>query len=312
MCKVEDKLEEMKKVLRNEKKPPIFFVGSGLSRRYLESPNWEELLRNIAQNVKCEYEEIAKLCYGEYEEIAQELEYYCFKYAEIESEEKIGHRQIIRDIIARILNDKKEAYIKESTQQRNEEFNRKIEERLSNIKELVGENKVTRMFQECANEYDDINKEIKKYSYSLKKAIEINELQQINPKAIITTNYDTLLEEIIFANRCNVQIGQKNVSIDLDKNKINLYKIHGCITDPKSIIITKEDYDNFFQKSKYVYSKIFTLLWEYPVIFIGYSISDRNIKDILTVMIEIMTEEDKKKFLERIWIVDYARHEENE
>lgn len=49
-----------------------------------------------------------------------------------------------------------------------------------------------------------------------------------------------------------------------------------------------------------------------PIIFIGYSVSDRNIKDILTVMIEIMSNEDKSEFLKRIWIVDYVGNDKQE
>ena len=318
MCAVEDKLEEtsgekalkdklaeMQEVLRNGNKPPIFFIGSGLSRRYLNAPNWEELLKCIAVKAKCNYKEVERLCNNEFEEIAQELEYFCFKNAN-ECEE-IGHRQIIRKMIADILQEKVEKYIKENNGQMNEEFNKKIEERLHKIEKLTEDNDI-----QYAREYDDITNEIKEYTYNIKKAIEIKEFQKINPKAIITTNYDTLLENIIFKQRCNVRIGQKEFSSILDEHKIDLYKIHGCVTKPESIIITKEDYDNFFRKSKYLYSKIFTLLWEYPVVFIGYSISDRNIKDILTAMIDIMTVNDKKKFLERIWIVDFVKHEEDE
>lgn len=238
---LDNKLKEMQEILRNGNKPPIFFVGSGLSRRYLNAPNWEELLKSIAVKAKCTYEDVEKLCNNEFEEIAQELEYFCFKNAN--EYEGIGHRQIIRKIIADILQEKVEKYIKENTLQMNEEFNKKIEERLHKIDKITKDNEM-----QYAREYDDITNEIKEYTYNIKKAIEIKEFQKINPKAIITTNYDTLLENIIFKQRCKVRIGQKEFSGIPDEHKIDLYKIHGCITKPESIIITKEDYDNFFRK----------------------------------------------------------------
>ena len=52
------KLDEMKQVLRERKMQPVFFIGSGLSRRYLDSPNWENLLMKIAEEVECNYEEL--------------------------------------------------------------------------------------------------------------------------------------------------------------------------------------------------------------------------------------------------------------
>lgn len=315
MSTVEEKLKEMQQILREKNKQPIFFVGSGLSRRYIESPNWEELLKQVAKEAKCEkdYKEIKKLCNGENEKIAQELEFYCFRNANAMNMGNKSHRAILRDIIADIFIKCIEKYPKKSTLQKNGQFNKDINSQLENI-EYLNDNDCPKKILTCANEYEEISKKIGKYSYSLKNIIEIHELQKINPKAIITTNYDTLLEDIVFQEGCKRHIGQEGFStvVDDSDDKIDLYKIHGCVTKPDSIIITKEDYDNFFQKSKYLYSKIFTLFWEYPVIFIGYSVSDRNIKDILTVMIEVMSDEDRETFLKRIWVVDFVEHEENE
>ena len=55
MCKIDEKLKEMQQVLQEKKMQPIFFVGSGLSRRYLDSKNWDELLEKIAEDAKCDY-----------------------------------------------------------------------------------------------------------------------------------------------------------------------------------------------------------------------------------------------------------------
>ena len=309
---IEGKLEEMKKILQEKGMRPIFFIGSGLSRRYLNSPNWEGLLKKIAGKVGHSYEEIANLCNDQYEEIAQELEYYCFRHAD-DSKLGEGRRAFLRDTIAEIFKYYKEEYKGEDILEKREEFNEKIYNKVNEIGNLDNSDEKSKL-DKFVMDYDDISKEAKKYSEILNNVREITELRKINPKAIITTNYDTLLEDIVFADRCIRHIGQDGFKDNLSEaeDKIDLYKIHGCVTKPKSIIITKEDYDNFFQKSRYLYSKILTLFWEYPVIFIGYSVSDRNIKDILAVMIEIMTEEQKEDFLKRIWIVDFAKHEDEE
>lgn len=307
MCTIDEKLKQMQQVLQEKKMQPIFFIGSGLSRRYLESPNWKELLEKIAEDAKCNYTALEETCNHEYEKIAQELEFYYFRSVSCDDLKKTKRREILRNKISEIFNECKEKYIKTNFLIKNEDFNKEINDQLSSILNL-NEQDGPKKIQAYANNYDDISKEIEKHSYCLKKIIEIQELQKTNPKAIITTNYDTMLEDIIFENKCKRHIGQKGFSCEIDdsEHEIDLYKIHGCITEPESIIITKEDYDNFFQKSKYLYSKIFTLFWENPIIFMGYSVSDRNIKDILTVIIEIMSDEDKKEFLKRIWIVDYV------
>ena len=86
-------------------------------------------------------------------------------------------------------------------------------------------------------------------SDNFNKYIEINELKKVYPKAIITTNYDTMLEDIIFENRCNIHIGQEGILSSMDESdEIDLYKIHGCVTKPDTIIITKDDYDDLKRK----------------------------------------------------------------
>ena len=311
---IKEGLEKLKDALKTKKKKPILFIGSGLSRRYLDSPDWEGLLRIIAAEIDGDYELIKGRCNGEFEKIAQELECYCFRKADDNKIEKYSRRDIFREKIAvlfkKYCNDLKKNYgeSKEQFLIENKEFNQDINTRLRNIESI----KHTE--DDCAKKYKELADELNKYSEKYKKIIEIQELQKITPKAIITTNYDTLLEDIVFANRLKSYIGQENfINVsDEDNEKIDLYKIHGCVKKPDSIIITKEDYDDFFQKSKYLYSKLFTMFWEYPLIFIGYSISDRNIKDILTVMIDVMTEEQKKDFLKNIWVIDYVDNQQSE
>lgn len=305
---IEEKLNEMQRILRKTNKKPMFFIGSGLSRRYLELPNWEGLLKLIANEAKCNYDDIKKACDEENEKIAQELEYYCFRNADFESVETENHRTLLRNYIAKVFKQYSDKYKEKYDFGNIEEFRENIIKRLNNI---VGkyDKYDSVVISEQAKLYDEIACDISGASDIRKKMIEILELSKTHPKAIITTNYDTLLEDFIFSGRCDVQIGQEGFLCggeNTEENRSNLYKIHGCITKPDTIIITKEDYDGFFNKSKYLYSKILTMFWEYPVIFIGYSISDRNIKDILTVMIDIMTEEQKEEFAKHIWIVDYV------
>jgi hypothetical protein len=306
------KLDEMKQVLRERKMQPVFFIGSGLSRRYLDSPNWENLLMKIAEEVECNYEELKKRYEPEYDRIAQELEYYCFRHAKKEDIDKKKRKSILRDLIADIFINYVKDYKKKKIIEENSSLNQDIYTQMNKITNIDKMNEVTKI-EKVAEEYQNIYEKIKLCSDNFNKYIEINELKKVYPKAIITTNYDTMLEDIIFENRCNIHIGQEGILSSMDESdEIDLYKIHGCVTKPDTIIITKDDYDDFEEKGKYLYSKIFTIFCEYPIIFIGYSISDRNIKNILTAMMEIMTENQKVDFLKRIWVVDFVKYKENE
>ena len=61
-----------------------------------------------------------------------------------------------------------------------------------------------------------------------------------------------------------------------------IYKIHGSVQNPESIVINKADYQKFYDKGKYLAAKLMTIFMEYPIIFIGYSISDSDIQAILS------------------------------
>lgn len=309
---IASKLEEMKQMLKERKMQPVFFIGSGLSRRYLNSPNWENLLMKIAEKVKCNYEKLKDLYDHEYERIAQEMEYYCFRHATQKDIDEKKRRNILRDLIAEIFEDYVKDYKKKKIIEENSGLDQEIYAQMEKIISIDKANNVTKI-EKAAEEYQNICQKLKLCSDNFNKYLEIDELKKVYPKAIITTNYDTMLEDIIFENKCNVHIGQEGVLSSMDEpDKIDLYKIHGCVTKPDTIIITKDDYDDFEEKGKYLYSKIFTIFCEYPIIFIGYSISDRNIKNILTAMMEIMTESQRVDFLKRIWVVDFVKYKENE
>lgn len=252
---IKNELEKIKTELQENSEQPIFFIGSGISRRYLNLPDWKGLLVKIADRAGIEFRELEKL--GDNEKIAQELEYFYFRNETAERIKGKPRRELMRDAIAEIINEY-------STPNLGNE-------------QIRGE---------------------------------IEELKRTRPRSIITTNYDTFLENFIFADNCRRYIGSKAILCEEDKNKTgedisNLYKIHGCVNKPDSIVITKEDYDEFFDKSKYLYAKILTLFYESPLVFMGYSISDRNIKDVLTTIVEMMSAEQIDKFSQQIWILGW-------
>ncbi len=116
---------------------------------------------------------------------------------------------------------------------------------------------------------------------------------------IITTNYDSILEQIF--PDFDVLMGNESLLIANTDNLFNIYKIHGSNKEPNTIVITKEDYEYFIGKLKYLSAKLLTLFVEHPIIFIGYSISDVNIRSILEEITFCLSNEQlsslKNKFL---------------
>jgi hypothetical protein len=110
-------------------------------------------------------------------------------------------------------------------------------------------------------------------------AAEITALQGIRPHAVITTNYDRFLE-LVFSEYQPV-IGQ---SIIREAPVLfgEIFKIHGCVSDYNSLVFTQQDYDEFMRKKKYLSAKLLTFFSEHPLLFVGYSATDPNIKAILS------------------------------
>lgn len=151
------------------------------------------------------------------------------------------------------------------------EFPNKLYE--SKDKNIYLKYKVAKYLEELSYDF----KNSKKISRSLSE--EINILKTLSPHSIITTNYDNLLEEIF--PDYEVINGQQIIKEKKATDIGHILKIHGSIDNPSSLVISKKDYEEFNSKQIYLIAKLFTYFVEHPIIFIGYSLNDSNIKSIL-------------------------------
>lgn len=120
-------------------------------------------------------------------------------------------------------------------------------------------------------------------------------------KTIFTTNYDTLIEDAY--PKPDVTLVTSNVGCSYVKDtRVTIYKIHGDINtmnDPDSIVITERDYQNYFNNEKY------KLIWEElkrtfvtkHIVFIGYSLKDDNVLEIIKNVRECVGNNFKQMFL---------------
>lgn len=95
---------------------------------------------------------------------------------------------------------------------------------------------------------------------------------------IVTTNYDLLFEDV-YKSKINTIYSDQQIPYSSDK-KVNLYKIHGDLSVPDSVIITRSDYDNFFGSKKeddVLWTVIKEKIATKSILFIGYSLDDSNI-----------------------------------
>lgn len=116
-------------------------------------------------------------------------------------------------------------------------------------------------------------------------------------KTIITTNYDKLFE-LAYNNECSII---RN-SIDLTyRNTVitEILKIHGDLSNPNSILISKSDYTKFFdtQKEELLWNAVKERIATNSVLFIGYNLDDINMESIFRKMREHLGNNHKEVFL---------------
>jgi hypothetical protein len=123
---------------------------------------------------------------------------------------------------------------------------------------------------------------------------------------ILTTNWDNFTQSIF--DDFQVEIGQRE-AIFADQRSIGeLYKIHGCTSRPESLVVTQKDYDQFITNNHYLNAKLLTVFAEYPIIFMGYSLSDPNIELILKNLISCLDDElfHAEKLKDRLFFVEWV------
>lgn len=120
-------------------------------------------------------------------------------------------------------------------------------------------------------------------------------------KSLYTTNYETFIEAAYPTEELHVVNSNEAFTFDGSKH-ITLYKIHGdlsTLSSPDSVVITKRDYDDYFK------GKRFENLWtqfkndagKRTLLFIGYSLEDPNILNIIKKVRQISGGSAKEWFL---------------
>uniref|UniRef100_UPI0032E527DB SIR2 family protein n=1 Tax=Comamonas sp. UBA7528 TaxID=1946391 RepID=UPI0032E527DB len=227
-------------VLGDAECQPILFVGSGFSKRYAQGPNWEELLAMLAE--KCP-------------EIDKDFAYYKQTYK--------GDLKAIGTVFTDLYREW--AWGEGKSLFPPEYFDASAPPDIF-IKHTVAE-LLKNLGPHAEGSYgsDSLN-------------AEIEALKNISAHAIITTNYDQVIEPLF--PEYEVVVGQQIIR----KGYLaigEIFKIHGCLTQPQSLVLNEADYLRFDEDHKYLSAKLLTYFIEHPLLFVGYRADDPNIKAIL-------------------------------
>lgn len=168
------------------------------------------------------------------------------------------------------------------------------------MKDVVGKNDYLKIL---------ISNYLSSYSYDsipVKYRDELEFLAKLNIDGVITTNWDVLAEKVFTTFK--VFVGQEDLIFSNTFNIAEIFKIHGSITNPKSLVLTKEDYDRFNSKNAYLAAKLITIFIEHPIIFLGYSINDSNIQKILESIVSCFDDDCSKieRFRDNLIFVEWT------
>lgn len=257
------------------KNHPVLFIGTGISLRYLEnSYTWDGLLGKIAFELS-------------------------------------GNQEYYLDIKSKCYIDNKFDYLK-IAELLEDDFNNHLQEdrngKFKEINDTFYNNMQKGIHLSRFKIY--ISKTFSTLKYRSELEEELKDFKKIrkNIGSVITTNYDGLIETIFEFNKL---IGN---NILLSTPYGSVYKIHGCHEDPSKIIITDKDYMGFDSKYELIRAQLLSLFIHNPIIFMGYSVGDDNIKKILKTIFSYVepNSELATKIKNNFLLVEYDRENNNE
>jgi len=116
-------------------------------------------------------------------------------------------------------------------------------------------------------------------------------------RRIFTTNYDTLLEDSYSRN--DVCVVRNDANCAYMNKPFTIVKVHGDFTDLDSVVITSDDYKQFFSTNKnpIMWDLVKTEFATKNILFIGYSLEDNNILDIIQKVSDAQGSNQNEMFL---------------
>ena len=262
--------------LKKRELTPILYIGSGMSKRYLkDSPSWEEMLIRVAGRIGLDLDQFISLK------------------AEVQQKEN-GNDIIYPDIATRL----------------SELLFVKIQKGLLKPEVIFGDEEL-RLYRNGIHPLKILVSSTFKdteMTQNQKLINEFNLLKQLTEvvPVVVTTNYDQFLETQVFENKFKTYTRPEQYYFSQSEDIGEIFKIHGCISDPDSMILTRQDYDMMEIKSRMVISRIVSLMCNHPIVFLGYSMDDQTLHEMLKEITRGMGSDDIRNAYKNLIHISYS------
>ncbi|MFW3385322.1 UNVERIFIED_CONTAM: SIR2 family protein [Kocuria sp. CPCC 205274] len=259
------RLEELQATLAAHSALPYLFLGSGLSRRYLGLPDWEGLLRHFA------------------DEIGEDFDYHL---ASANNDLPAAATSVALKFHPHWWKDPIYA-------------SQKLAHK-SGVKDEDGGLKVA-IATYIAERQDLVSGRPGVDDAML--SLEVDRLRTVVVDGVITTNYDSLTDQIF--PEFPAYVGQDELLLSDAQFIAETYKIHGSADQPLSLVVTEGDYERFSRRNHYLAAKLLTIFAEHPVIFVGYSLNDAYVGEILDNIATAVGPDRIDELGQRIYFVEW-------
>lgn len=270
---------EIRKLLEAVNSHPFLFVGSGFTHRHLGTEDWKGLINHFARQAKPETE-------------------FAFEWYrnEVEASDS-GSGQHLPEVTALVEKDYARRFLAdESFRDLRNRHGERIRNGVSPLKIGVADLLTDLEAQFTSPMHSD---EISALGHSRK-----------NVAGIITTNFDRFLEHL-FPEHVPY-IGQNELLFNQSYGVGEIYKIHGCVSEPETMVLSQSDYVTYEKRNAYLSAKLMTIFLEHPIIFLGYSLTDSNIRSIFNNISNCLNESQLATLSSRLIFVQRVKDDRPE
>lgn len=119
---------------------------------------------------------------------------------------------------------------------------------------------------------------------------------KFNTDTIITTNYDHLIEQAAEKNREFIRVISKDTDLPYRKSGKELIKMHGDFEND-NFVLKEDDYLHYHKNFKLIENYVKSIIGVKTILFIGYSLNDPDVKQILSWVGEILDNDIQHAYL---------------
>lgn len=264
--------KQLHDALKMHRALPYLFTGSGVSLRYLGLPTWEGLLREFAT------------------EVGEQFDYHLATAG--------GSLPGAAASIAAAFHDTWWSAADYADQR--EEYRSQVRDNEGGLKVAIAAR--IRARQELIGGAPGVDDPV--------LADELSRLKRVVVDGVITTNYDSLTDQLFPG--FTPYIGQDELILSDAQFIAETYKIHGSAERPLSLVLTAADYARFSSRNHYLAAKLLTIFAEHPVVFVGYSLNDEYLGEILDNIATAVGPERIDQLGHRIFFVEWNPEPDSE